>query len=32
MASKRIVSIGECMIEMSGGENSTYRLTGTSTI
>lgn len=26
MAGKRIVSIGECMIEMSGGENSTYRL------
>ncbi|SFV38312.1 2-dehydro-3-deoxygluconokinase [Devosia crocina] len=26
MASKRIVSIGECMIEMSGGEDRTYRL------
>ena len=23
---KRIVSIGECMIEMSGGEDRTYRL------
>jgi len=26
MAGKRIVSIGECMIEMSGGEDRTYRL------
>lgn len=26
MAGKRIVSIGECMIEMSGGEERTYRL------
>ena len=26
MTSKRIVSIGECMIEMSGGEDRTYRL------
>ncbi|WIY51808.1 sugar kinase [Devosia sp. YIM 151766] len=26
MASRRIVSIGECMIEMSGGEDRTYRL------
>ena len=24
--SKRIVSIGECMIEMSGGEDRSYRL------
>ena len=26
MSGKRIVSIGECMIEMSGGEDRTYRL------
>lgn len=26
MTSKRIVSIGECMIEMSGGEDRSYRL------
>ena len=26
MARKRVVSIGECMIEMSGGEDRTYRL------
>jgi 2-dehydro-3-deoxygluconokinase len=26
MVGKRIVSIGECMIEMSGGEDRTYRL------
>src|SRR5690606_26248944 len=26
MAGKRVVSIGECMIEMSGGEDRTYRL------
>ena len=24
--SKRFVSIGECMVEMSGGEDRTYRL------